>query len=838
MMVVQRTPGRDLDQGFVTLSHAKLRPVAGQAQPGAPGSRCFHCEGPLPADDADTAVIAGRSEPVCCAGCRAAVEYICAAGLGDYYRRRAAPAPRPPKAGSLDFADYDDPQFQSGFVACAPDGTCEATLVIEGIVCPSCAWLNEERLRRVPGVIEAQVNYTNHRARVRWESASARLSGVLGAIHDFGYAAHPYSRAGHDAALERERELLLKRLGVATALGMQVMMFAVALYAGDFGDEFAGREALYREFFRWVMCLLTLPVVLYSSQAFFEPAWRSLRNGTLGMDVPVSLGILVAFIASVAATVAGGPDVYYDSVTMFVALLLGGRYLEFAARLRAAETGDNLVRLAPVVATRLTASGEERVPAARLRPGDRIRVRPGEQVPADAVVVAGESGLDESLLTGESAPRRRGPGDVVMAGSVNADGVLECAVTQAGEATVLAQVLRLLERAQAARPALTRVADRAAAWFIGAVLLLAAGVAWGWWQAGGDWVGITVAVLVVSCPCALSLATPAALTAGTGAMMRRGLLAVRPDAIEALAGVGLVAFDKTGTLTCGRPALVDAAPLRDVDAARCLLLAAALERHANHPLATALREAAQGLPGVPPVATAVTVQTGRGVEGTVGGRRVQLGSAAFTGVVAAGPAGAAGETQVWLADDTGALCRFRLRDPPRPDAAAAVAALAALGIETALLSGDDPQTVAAVAADLGVRTARGGLLPAAKLAALQSLRAGGRRVAMVGDGVNDAPVLAAADVGIAMGGGTDVARAQADLILLGDALGAVVDGIRTARRTLAIVRQNIGWAIAYNVVALPAAAAGWVPPWLAAIGMSASSLAVVLNALRLLRTRS
>lgn len=811
---------------------------------------CFHCRAPLPDGDGLAVEVGGVARRVCCPGCQAAAGHITAAGLDEFYQHRAVVAPPRARAAPPDaaaFADYDEPQFQAGFVAREDHPIHEATLVIDGIACASCAWLNEQRLQRLAGVREVQVNYTTHRARVRWDATRVRLSAILAAIHALGYGAAPYSRSRQHARLEAERRTLLARLGVAAVLTAQVMMLAVATYAA--GAD--GMDPHLQRFFRWVMLVLTVPVVAYSARAFYEPAWRALRRGSLGMDVPVSLAIAIAFTASVAATVSGSGEVYFDSVVMFTFLLLGGRYLELAARRRAVDAVENLGRRMPATALRLEAAGggrrERAVPVSHLSAGDRVLVRPGEQVPADGRVLAGESGVDESLLTGEATPRRRRPGDAVIAGSVNVDAPLECEVTRTGAGTVIAQIVRLLERAQGERPALSRLADRVAAWFVGAVLVLAAAVAAGWWAAGDPrWLAITISVLVVTCPCALSLATPAAMSAATSALLGRGLLVVRGDAIEALARATHVIFDKTGTLTRGRPALVGVSPAPGTDPGQCLAAAAALEHYAVHPLAGALRAAVDA--ARTPAATRVQVHAGRGVEGCVDGRWLVLGSAGFVAARAACAIPAAteahGDALVHLAVAGGAhtpdragrwLCTFRLRDTLRAQASHVVEALRGLDLRLSLLSGDRPAAVAALARRLGIEDWRAGLLPADKLERVRALQAGGARVAMIGDGVNDAPVLAGADVAIAVDSGTDLARAQADLVLLGHRLGALAGGFALARRTLTVMRQNLGWAVAYNGLALPAAAAGQVPPWLAALGMSLSSLVVVANALRLLR---
>jgi Cu2+-exporting ATPase len=601
---------------------------------------------------------------------------------------------------------------------------------------------------------------------------------------------------------------------------------------------------------RWASLILTVPVIGYSAAPFFVSAWRDLRLHRVGMDVPVALGVGAAFAASVWATLIAAGEVYFDSVTMFVFFLLSGRYLEMMARQKAARSVETLARAIPAFATRLagwpgSAEGEH-VAVAELRVGDAVQIRPGETVPADGFVLEGASAADESLLTGESRPVPKAAGDALIGGSVNTASPLVMRVERVGEATRVAAIQRLMERAAAEKPRLVEMADRVAGRFIVALLVLAVATALGWWLIDPSralWV--FVAVLVVSCPCALSLATPAALTVATGALAARGVLVTRGHAIEALARADRFIFDKTGTLTLGRMALVEVMPIRD-DAARALALAAALERGSEHPIARALAAGVAGAEGAGANAAiavdGLRATTGAGVEGTIDGRVWRLGRPAFVGAShgKALPADietqvGAGDTVIALGNEEGWQAFFRLSDGLRPEAAGMATKLAAAGVKLSIFSGDLPAAAVRVGSALGIADARGGLSPEDKHAALRALQEAGETVAMVGDGVNDAPVLAQAQVSIAMGGGADLARANADVVLLGNDLQALPEGLALARRTVRIVRQNLVWAFAYNFLAIPLAMAGWVTPWMAGIGMSASSLLVVLNALRLQR---
>ncbi|WJW75735.1 heavy metal translocating P-type ATPase [Thiohalobacter sp. IOR34] len=799
---------------------------------------CFHCGLPVPKGAPYQAVIDGQPRPMCCPGCQAVAESIVAAGLGDFYRHREGPARTVqelvPEA-LREMALYDQPELQKSFVHAEAGSVREASLILEGITCAACVWLNERHVGALPGVLSFQVNYSTHRARVRWDDSRIHLSDILKAISAIGYIAHPFDPGRQEAVYKKERGQALRRIGVAALGTMQVMMIAVGLYAGDY----QGMDPELREFLRWVSLLIALPVVLYSARPFFQSAWRDLRRRRPGMDVPVALAIGGAFLASAYNTLTGGAEVYYDSVTMFTFFLLTGRYLEMSARHRAGQAAEELVRLMPATATRIAEDGsEERVAAVQLEPGDRVLVRPGETVPADGRVLEGQSSVDESLLSGESLPQPCAPGQPLIGGTVNIESPLLMQVEKVGEDTVLSAIVRLLDRAQTEKPRVARLADRVAGWFVVALLLLAAAVAWYWWRTDpAHAFAITLSVLVVTCPCALSLATPVAVTAATGALTRLGLLTTRSHALETLARVSHMVFDKTGTLTEGRLQLVRVQRLGQLTRDRCLAIAAALEQGSEHPLARALvRESEVRL-----AALEVRAVPGEGVEGEVQGRRYRIGSREFAlglgGRSRPLPAALEEETGtlVFLADGRGLLAVFVFEDRMRPGAQQALQALRELGIEVSLLSGDAERPVRRVARALDIEHAVSGLKPQQKLAHLKALQAQGAVVAMVGDGVNDAPVLAGAQVSIAMGGGTQLAASAADMVLLSEQLPHLADGVRTARRTLSVIRQNLGWAAVYNLCAVPLAVAGWVAPWMAAIGMSLSSLLVVLNSLRLRR---
>jgi Cu2+-exporting ATPase len=588
---------------------------------------------------------------------------------------------------------------------------------------------------------------------------------------------------------------------------------------------------------RWISLVMTTPVVLYSARVFFTSAWRDLRSGRFGMDVPVSLAIGIAFASSVWATFTGGGEVYFDSVTMFTFFLLTGRYLEMAARHKAGQVAEELVRLMPATATRVRDGVQEVIPVSQLESGDYVLIKPGEVVPADGVVIDGASSTNESLLTGESLPCQKHKGDALVGGTVNIESPLTMQVEKVGDNTVLASIIRLLERAQAEKPELARLAEKVASRFVPLILLTAIAVFVWWYQHSPDeafWVALSV--LVITCPCAFSLATPTALTSATGLLTSRGVLTTRGHALETLARVNHMIFDKTGTLSYGHLEVTNFKTLGAATSSFCKHVAAGLETASEHPVAHAVIK----LSDSPAIFTNLTAESGRGVKGIYQQKRYRIGTQTFVRELVGTdlpstelPAKNATHSEIFLGSEDGWLARIGLADELRKDAAAVIQELQGLGVDVTLLSGDSPALVEHVAQQLAIPHALGGQLPDGKLAYLKQQQAQGAVVAMVGDGVNDAPVLAGAAVSIAMGSGSQLAQASSDMVLLSENLHQLPFAVKTARRTQTIIKQNFAWTIIYNVIAIPLAASGIVAPWMAAIGMSASSLVVVLNSLRL-----
>lgn len=772
----------------------------------------------------------------CCSGCEAAAFTITGLGLEDYYRLREQTGTRPESRGDR-FAPYDDPLFQASFARDTQDGAREAALLLEGIRCSACLWLIEERLKRIPGVRSIDLNYVTRRVVLRWHPQQARLSEVLQSLGALGYGAHPYRPEHVDAVRRAEKRQGLWRLFVAAFGMMQVMMYAVPVYIAGEGEMSSEHETLMR----WASFALTLPVVLYSAQPFFAGARHNLRTRRLGMDLPVALGIAIAFAASSWATFAQRGEVYFDSLTMFVFLLLLGRYLEMRARDSAGHALAHLARLAPALAQRLKnfpASREsESVAVAQLRSGDIVLVKPGESIAADGCVLEGRSAVNEALLSGESIPVSKAPGAQVTGGSVNIESPLLVRVERVGEAGTLAAIVRLAEGAAAQKQPLAENADRYAqkfVWLIFAVTLAAA-LYWLWADpARAPW--IVVSLLVATCPCALSLATPVALTVATGRLAGEGMIVTRGHAIETLARATDFVFDKTGTLTEGKLSVIDFSAREKIDAAQCLGIAAALESASEHPIGKAVRAYAQNA-GVAMIdADGRRSEPGAGVEARIDGKLYRLGRFEFCAALSPQRVieqGLSSYTRVWLTDEKGMLAHFDLSDSLKAGARDLISALHAAGKKVHLLSGDSAGPVQAVARELDIGLYRAGASPAAKQDYVASLQRQGAHVVMIGDGVNDAPVLACADVSIAMGDGALLAQSRADAVLLSGRPQDLLRAWRLSRRSLYIVRQNLFWAFAYNFAVIPLAATGLINPWVAGAGMSASSLLVVFNALRL-----
>ncbi len=768
-----------------------------------------------------------------------------------HFATSAAKSP-PTRAATDAYRALDDADIQAQFSRpAAQPHHVESWLVVEGMVCASCAQVIERELGGMSGVASVDVNAAAGRARLVWNTQLTAVSTLFAAIAALNYRPFPVQQIEGDLARRDEQRRALWRLFVAGFCMMQVMMYAAPAYFATPGDITPDVDRLLK----WASCVLSLPVLLFAAAPFFANAWRDLLGRRIGMDVPVALGILITFFASTAALLHAGGEVYFDSLTMFVFFLLGGRYLETLARGKVAANLESLSNRLPAIVERFdnwpSSRETHRAVAHQLRCGDVLRVAVGQAFPGDGVVLEGVSNVDEALLTGEGAPVGKCAGDPLVAGSYNLDAPLIVRLERLGRDSRFGEIVALMERAASEKPRLAALADRYAGRFLVGVLLLAA-IAFVAWSVIDPprAVWVAVSVLVVTCPCALSLATPAAVLAASGQLARRGVLVCHPASLEALARAGRVVFDKTGTLTSEHMALKAVEVLRDgVDADWVLRLAAAMEAGSLHPVGKALQRAHEGV-GVQ--LTALREQRGAGVQASLGGHVYRLGAAdfAWAGDEAFSLAGVSAKPGVdvvsVLADEIGPIAVLRLGETLREDAYEAVHALRSQGVDVVVLSGDRDATVRAVAAKIGIEDARGGQTPETKLAVITGWQraesgmknTGGMppRIVMVGDGINDGPALSRADVSIAMGSGAPLSQSDADLVLLSNRLSDVPFAIALAQRTQRVIKQNLLWAAGYNAVCVPLALIGWLPPWLAGLGMAASSLLVILNALRLARS--
>ena len=717
-------------------------------------------------------------------------------------------------------------------------GLAQSEFFAEGMHCANCARSIRSKVGALPGVQRVDVNLTTARVSVAWNPTRQRLAGILDEIQRLGFKPVPLSGAATEVARRSERRGMQKRIGLAGLVAMQMSMYTVGLYAG----ALTGIDPWIAELLRVTSMLLAVPVLFYSGSPFLKGAWNDLRRRSLGMDTPVAAALVLAFAASVINTMRNEGQVYFDSVAMFVFFLLVGRYVEMNVRRGSLDAGEALARSLPGQVTRLNASGgQEKVALEQVRSGDRLLVARGAVVPVDGVLSEGFTLVDESLITGESVPVTRGVGTVLPGGAINLGAPFTLVASHAARESTLANMVALIERAQSERPPQALAADRAASHFVFWIVALSLVVACGWLLVNpARAFEATLAVLVVTCPCALSLATPVAIAAATTRLARSGVLITRASALERLAAVDTVVLDKTGTLTDQRMQLGAVEYFGPHDRQRSLALAASLEQHSTHPLASAFTAAT----GERMALEQVREVSGFGLEALQEGTRWRIGRQAWVAELAAGSAQGPGnpareeadDERVWLGSSAGYAAAFELVDTLRPDAAGAVQRLRAQGLELRIASGDRRSTVQGIATALGIAQAQGRMDPQAKLALIRSLQQQGHKVLMVGDGINDGPVLAAADVSGAMGGGAAIAHAAADMLLMNESLATIGAAVDTARGTARLVAANLRWALLYNICAVPLAALGFVPPWLAALGMSASSLYVVWRAHRFARS--
>ncbi|MCB2381346.1 cadmium-translocating P-type ATPase [Shewanella sp. SR1] len=793
---------------------------------------CFHCQEPVLTGQQFVTRINDRDELMCCPGCQAVSQAIVDAGLLSYYKFRTEPGSKQnalvPEA-LTQFSAYDLPEVQQDFVH-SEDNIESVSLSIDGITCAACAWLIEHKVKQLTGVSQVLVNSTTQRAMISWDKRTVKLSDILGQISRIGYQAAPYQVDEQELNNKLNSRKFLLRLGLAGFATMQVMMFALALYTGYFTDL----DVQYRDYFRWVSMIFATPVVLYSAQPFYFSAIRTLLSGKLNMDVSVSIAIGGAYVASCFATVNGTGEVYFESVSMFTFFLLLGRYFEQKARQKASVSSSNLHKLVPLTAHLVNDNGQEEIPAKKLRLNDVILVKPGEMVAADGVVIEGHTSINEAMLTGEQMPIEKTVASQVYAGTINVDQPIKVSVTALGQDQLVAEIIRLQELASNTKPAIALLADKLSRYFSGTILTIAIITYLVWHQISPeDAFWVTLSVLVATCPCALALATPTAVTCATAIFTRLGIITRKAGVFEKLPQIKHVVFDKTGTLTCGTLSIGQTQCMADLTKTQALAIAAALETGSRHPIAAAFAVFADNAL----VTEEVHHEVGFGVRGRIDGTDYLIGNAVFTGA----SIDSRDPTQkIWLArscnEQLEVLASFEIQDNIRQDSKATVEMLKQQGCRISIASGDSSGHVHQLAKELGIDDVHSGLTPADKLALVTRLQQH-NRVAMFGDGINDAPVLAGADLSVAMGSGSAIAKNSADLILLGDHLSRFTQAVSVAKLTTQIIRQNLAWALGYNALILPLAVTGHVAPYIAAIGMSASSLIVVGNSLRLLRVK-
>lgn len=801
---------------------------------------CFHCGEPAIEGQRWTLDIDGEAKTMCCPACKAVAETIIGAGLKDYYRHRTALpeiSPAQKRAASSEVREelklYDSPAVQKSFVIQSNDKqsathSAEAMLVIEGISCAACGWLIEHRLSQLEGVNKATLNLSSHRLLIDWQVDDLRLSQILEEIHQLGYQAHPFSATKEEEKRQQEKKTAFRRLAVAGIATMQVMMISVPLYAG----EANGIKEQYAFVLRMASLVFATAVVMFSARPFFSAAIRDLQTRHLTMDVPVSLAILLAYFSSVWSTFNDGPEVYFDSVCMFTFFLLTGRFFEMRARHRMNQAGNNLLDLMPNAAIKSTADGDMVIASEDIQQGDVLIIKPGQQIPADGEVLTGSSAVDEAALTGEYLPVTKQPGTALLAGTHNVESQLTMKVTATGADAQLNTIMRLMDRAQQEKPAIAILADRVSSWFVAAVLLTTLSVAGVWYFIAPEqafW--ISLSVLVVTCPCALSLATPTALTAATASLREQGFLISKGHVLEGLNQVNRVVFDKTGTLTQGEltlESLILAAPQADKE--KLISIAASLEQYSNHPIAKAFSQV-KTLP-----CDDVQQIPAQGVQGQYLGDEYRIGRSDFACPQHTLVPPIEDERQwLLLSKNQQPMLWIALNDSIRAGAKGLIQQLRAHNIKVSVLTGDPSPAARKTCQELGIDDVYTGLSPQQKLEYAKQWQSEGDVLMMVGDGINDVPTLAGAEVAITIGSASDLAQTNADSIVTSGHLASLGAAMMKAKGTRRIIKQNIGWALLYNLIALPMAATGMIPPWAAALGMSFSSLIVVFNALRLLK---
>jgi Cu2+-exporting ATPase len=813
---------------------------------------CFHCDEPIPKGINLYVTINKVKQPMCCIGCQAVAQTIVDNDLTQYYQFRTEPAQKGANLipEELKFQQQqknkllDKEILQSEFIYQNKDSK-EAILTIEGISCAACAWLIEMQLTKLEGIIKISVNATTQRATIVWQDSILQLSDILDAIEHIGYQALPFKANEIEQRNKATSKIFIKRLGISGILMMQIMMIAVGLYFGAFSDM-AEHNKIYM---RWVSFLLAVPIVSYGAFPFYTGAINALKMKRLSMDVPVSIAIILAFCASAWATITQQGEVYFESVSMFTFLLLIGKFLEFRARSYAAQVSANLLKLMPMTAIRIGKANnidelsitnfedtnkyiEELVAAKQLIKGDVVLIKPGEVIPADGIIISGNSQVNEAMLSGEQLPVTKTVNDQVFAGTINSDGNLTIEVKQPSNQSFLSQLIRLSEQSQAHKPKLARFSDKVAQYFVAIILLTAIGTALYWQQHLPEeafW--ITLSVLVATCPCALSLATPTALTCATTRLNRDGIMIKSAHVMETMPNIDYFAFDKTGTLTTGE-FTIDKIIIKNTQYLEkdVLAIAAALESHSEHPLAKPFVEHRD----YNIKANNIEVLSGQGVSGEVNGTSYKIGKASWLLSTSKQEHQDLINASCVLVSDNKLIAAFYLKDKIRDDAKPVIDCLN-MNHKTLMLSGDNQDACDKIGQKLSISQCYGNLSATDKMAIIKNQEDKNINIAMIGDGVNDSPVFGAAHVSMAMGCGTDIAKSGADVILLNNKLSSINILNHVSIKTKRVIFQNYLWAFGYNAIVLPLAVCGFITPYMAVIGMSVSSILVISNSLRLLK---
>ncbi len=766
----------------------------------------------------------------CCKGCQGIYHLLREEGLDTFYDKLGKSSLEPPKQREDDLHKFDLEGFRKKYIIERPDGLYEIFMIIEGIHCSACVWLNEKVLHKTDGIVEATINYTTNKAHIVWDPERVKLSKIVEKIRSIGYNAYPYDPKLQEERANRARRDYYARLLVAIFATMNIMWIAVAKYTGMFTGMREDVKAVL-SFAEWV---LATPTLFYSGWIFYRGAWYGFKNRFVNMDTLVATGASMAYFYSIWAMITGHGEVYFDSVTMIITFVLAGKYLEVLSKKRAADTMDALSNALPTEVTVVQGGEKAMVPVEEVKPGDIIEVRPGEKAAIDGVVVSGEGSFDESSLTGESEPIYKCPGDEIVSGTVAIDGVVRYEASKDYGTSTLATLVGLLEDSLTKKPKIERLANEISGYFSSTILTIALLTFAGWYWLGGSFehaLVVAISVIVIACPCALGLATPVATLIGINLAARRGVLFKEAAYIETMAKCDVLVLDKTGTVTEGKPRVVNFEKYGDFD----VNLLYSLVKSSIHPVSRGVEKFLKerfenleevGLEGVKQVQA-------RGIEAVYEGHKLYGGNAKMMQEFGLEADETSEYTLFYFAVDDRVVARFELRDMPKSGAKEAIADIRRLGIDIIMLTGDNEKAAARVAKEVGIPTFKHSLLPNEKAAEIDILHAEGRRVVMAGDGINDALALSKSDIAIAMGSGSDVALEVSDVVLLDDRITSLRDAFLISRRTFRFVKQNLAISILYNTVTIPLAIAGYVIPLVAALSMSLSSLIVVGNSMRI-----